>query len=284
MNILLRKISYLFVIALLLLLPQSVVAEKPSWDQLFEKNIHEWMDNISKHDSQFREWRQAKTEIHTLGANQHQWLVSLSRSGKQVGYMVIGEVMSSKQTKAPILVLLEYGVGEFILFDDTFAPKQVSAEPVYDGFGSYWRIGQNDTLHYVDAKTGERYPSTTQPDPFMMSTVKPDELASDGTRLTKTHTLLQTEVNPFDQIGWLPLPDENQHSSPISWQQLLQETEKKLVILNVSLFRDEVMAPFTVGSIHLWNDKTAYVGVWDEGLRFVPYAYADRVGTFLYNE
>lgn len=282
MNVLLRKIGYLFVAALILLQPQSAIAEKPSWDQLFQKHIHEWMENISKRDSQFREWRQAKTEIHALGAGQHQWLVSLSRAGKQVGYMVVGEVASSKEGAPPTFVLLEYGVGEFILFDDTFAPKHVTAEPVYDGFGSYWRISQNNSLQYVDAKTGERYPSTTKPDPFIMTTVQPNELATDGTQLTKSHILLQHEVDPFDQIGWMPLPDKP--AKPIAWKKLLGETEKKLVILNVSLFRDEVMAPFTVGSIHLWNDKVAYVGVWDEGLRFVPIAYADKVGTFLYNE
>ncbi|MCZ6992493.1 hypothetical protein OH407_24490, partial [Salmonella enterica] len=84
-------------------------------------------------------------------------------------------------------------------------------------------------------------------------------------RLTKTHTLAQQEINPFDQIGWLPLPDKKANPSPISLRSLMQQSEEKLVILNVSLFRDEVLAPFTVGSIHLWNDKAAYVGVWDDG-------------------
>lgn len=285
-SIFLRHFGYLLVSLLLLFQPQSVMAERQNWDQLFHKQIEQWMENIIRHDGQFQEWRKAKTVVQPLGANQHQWLVSISKSGKQVGYLVVGEVQRNKAgEQPPAFVLLEYGIGEYILFDDTFAPRHVAAEPVYDGFASYWRIAQNDTLRYVDAKTGERYPFTSHPDPSVMSTVDPDQLITAEKRLTTTRQLTREETNPFDQIGWIHFSQVDERANrSISWKNLIQQKEQKQVILNVWLFHQEVMAPFTVGSIHVWNDKAAYVGVWDEGLRFVPFAYADKVGTFLYHE
>lgn len=281
MRIRLHHICYLVLSIMLLVVPQAAQAEKKNWEKQFQEHVQEWMNTIVSKDAQFKEWKKAKTDVQALGANQHQWIVSVTKSNKQVGYMIVGEVESAKG-EGLRFVLLEYGVGEYILFDDAFAPKQTAAEPVYDGFSSYWQIAQNDAVQYVDGKTGERYPLTTKPGPVVMPTLSTKELIGLGNKVTKATILSAEQTDPFDQIGWLRTDEEDaMPKQTASWEDLLLQRSHQPVILSVSLFQDKVLAPFTVGSLHLWEDQAAYVGVWDEGLRFLPYAYASKVGTFI---
>jgi len=268
---------------LLLFSPMSAWAETKSWEQLFHSQVKQWVETIVQRDAQFREWQSADLQIKALGANQRQWLVSLHQSGKQVGYLVVGEApqTTSNEADSPSFVLLEYGVGEYILFDDAFAPREIAAEPVYDGFASFWKVAHHQTERLIDAKTGETFPHTAKPDVPVMQALASDALASSGQQLTDTRLFKPGETDPFDDIGWLT--SAKQPNSDLSWQQLLQKAVSKHVTLTVSMYQREVFAPFSVNSLHLWNNQAAYVGVWDGGLRFVPYAYADRVGDFHIN-
>lgn len=277
-----RRLSSLLVPLLaILLLAQPVVAqEEGNWDKQFQAQISEWIQTIAKRDKQFQQWQDGSTQIQTLGANQHQWLVSITKSGKQVGYMVIGETPDPKQQSR--FVLLEYGVGEFILFDDAFAPVEVSAEPVYDGFASHWLVAYEQTNRMVNAKTGEAYPAMFAPGASVINKLPADSLVTLDEQLTQTRVLEQTTQDPFDQISWMHQLHDN---STITWNQLWQQPESHVrVTLTVPLHHDQVLAPFVVGSLHLWNDQHPYIGVWDEGLRFVPYSYAKEVGQFHINE
>jgi hypothetical protein len=274
-----RRIS-LMLCLLVWVWPLTAHAEKQNWEQLFGTQVQQWIETIVQRDGHFREWRQAKTEVHALGANQHQWLVTVTRSGKQVGYMVVGEVPN--QAEKPSFVLLEYGVGEFVLFDDAFAPRELAAEPVYDGFASYWRVAHNGSQQIVDAKTGEHYPEDILPDSPVMNSVQPGDLAGSALTLTTARTFAATQTDPFDQIGWMH--DSGTPLRTVTWKRLLEEANQTPVTLTVSLFQNQVLAPFSVISLHLWEDRAAYVGVWNEGLRFVPYSYAQKVGTLHANE
>ena len=277
-----RRLSPLILalLAFLLVSLPAAAQEEANWDKQFQSQIAEWIQTLAARDPQFRQWQDGSTQIQTLGANQHQWLVSISKSGKQVGYMVIGETPDPKQQSR--FVLLEYGVGEFILFDDAFAPWEVSAEPVYDGFASHWLVAYEKTNRMVNAKTGEVYPSVFQANAPVMNKLPADTLISFGEQLTQTRVLEQTEQNPFDQIGWMHALNENR---PVTWKQLWEQPAKEVrVTLTVPLHHDQVLAPFVVGSLHVWNDTHPYIGVWDEGLRFLPYSYANQVGQFHLNE
>lgn len=276
-----RRLASFFAVSLSLLLFVSPVRaeEGKGWDNQFQSQIHAWMDAIALRDSQFKQWKNAQVDVQTLGAGQHQWLVSVSKSGQQVGYMVVGEAPSAKG--AVSFVLLEYGVGEYILFDDAFAPRQIAAEPVYDGFASHWLITHNPSTQMVNAKTGESYPAEFEASEPVMSALAPDDLVHDSQQLTQTRILRPTETSPFDQIGWV---HELNAGEDVSWAQLWQTKGSTPVTLTVPLHHSQVLAPFVVGSLHLWNDQYPYVGVWDEGLRFVPYSYAHKVGQFHVNE
>ncbi|MFD2371931.1 hypothetical protein ACFSO0_18555 [Brevibacillus sp. GCM10020057] len=275
-----RRLGPIFsvVLSLLLLTVPVYAQEEADWNLQFQKQIHSWMDALSMRDSQFKQWKNAKTDVQTLGANQHQWLVSITQSGKQVGYLVVGELPSPKGAEK--FVLLEYGLGEYILFDDAFAPREIAAEPVYDGFASHWLLTQSPNTQLVNAKTGEFYPAEFSASEPVMETLPPDELVQEGQELTQTKVLKPQESSPFDQIGWVHDLSEATARSDVTWPQLWEQQGDEPVTLTVPLYHAQVLAPFVVGSLHLWNDQHAYVGVWDEGLRFVPYTYARRVGQF----
>jgi hypothetical protein len=279
-----RRLSSLgcFVLCCLLMFSsQAVRAEKQSWEQIFQSQVHQWMEEIIQHDGQFRDWRKAGVEVQTLGANQHQWLVSLNKAGKQVGYLIVAESPQQGDSPSPSFVLLEYGVGEYILFDDAFAPREIAAEPVYDGFASFWRVAHHPSQQLIDAKTGETFPQTARPDEPVMNTVLAENLAGSGQSLTQMRLFDDAQTDPFDDIGWLQ--DLHKPKDEVSWEQLMQKHDNTHITLTVSLYQNEVFAPFAVNSLHLWNDRAAYVGVWDGGLRFLPFAYAERVGDFHVN-
>lgn len=249
-----------------------VNAEEENWSSAFNRQVKAWIQDLSSKDKEFENWKTARTSVQTLGPNSRQWLVTLQVGDKHVGYMVVGE-----ETKKSRFVLLEYGLGEFILFNDTITPKETPAQPVYDGLSSFWKISQNGLTQYIDAKTGERYPSIVAPGSRIMETLTEEEVAQSGVELTRHATFQDTETNPFDSIDWMdakPIPTQDQ-----KWQQQLWERkDKKTLVVAASLFQDEVFAPFTVGSIHVWGDKITYVGIWDEGLRYLPFAYISKVG------
>ncbi|MDF2680698.1 MAG: hypothetical protein K0R47_1888 [Brevibacillus sp.] len=266
-------------LSLLIFMSPAYAEEEMSWTKQFQTQIHSWIDTLALRDAGFKQWQNAKTDVQTLGANQHQWLVSITQSGKQVGYLVVGELPSPKGAEK--FVLLEYGVGEYILFDDAFAPREIAAEPVYDGFASHWLLTQSPASQMVNAKTGESYPANFTANDPVMNTLSADELVHDGERLTQTRVLTQNEVSPFDQISWV---HDLYDATDVTWSQLWQQKESNPITLTVPMHHSQVLAPFVVSSLHLWNDQYAYVGVWDEGLRFVPYSYAHKVGQFHVNE
>lgn len=280
------RIAFIFVhIGMLLVFslhPGTVLAEDTNWNSLFSKQIQEWVGNLASQDDQFENWKYAKTSVQALGPNSRQWLVTLTVRNKPVGYLVVGEESKTAHPDKPGFVLLEYGIGEYILFHESTLPKQYPGQPVYDGFASFWKITQNGNTQYVDAKTGEQYPSIVKPDKPIMTTLSQSDFAQSGLTLTK-HTLLQNHlVDPFDQIDWMtaePLPSPN---NEVTWQELWKATDQEAVVVTASLFQDEVLAPFTVGSLHVWGENVAYIGVWDEGLRYLPSAYISKVGKIVH--
>jgi hypothetical protein len=261
--------------ALAIAWPAVTHAEETDWDKRFHTQVQQWMNTIIERDPSFRDWKNARIDAQSLGANQHQWLVSITRDGRQVGYMVVGE--SPASGTQPTFVLLEYGVGEYILFDDAFAPRAVAAEPVYDGFASHWLVARQEQRELVDAKTGETYPASAVAGPPVITTLSEAELVRPEEVLTAARVLSGAVQDPFDRIDWLT---DTSNRRQLTWTDLWQKTSAGPVTLTVPLHHSNVLAPFAVQSLHLWNGRAAYVGVWDEGLRFVPYAYAMKVGQF----
>ncbi|MGE5702843.1 MAG: hypothetical protein ACM32O_09965, partial [Clostridia bacterium] len=87
------------------------------------------------------------------------------------------------------------------------------------------------------------------------------------------------ETDPFATIDWIGQSSDTQANSSLSLQQLLAQPAEQRLVLNASLYHNQVLAPYTLGAVHVWNKELTYVGVWDGALRFLPYAYISRVGT-----
>lgn len=271
----------LIVLFVCTVIPATVRAEERTWTTAFNNQVKSWIHDLSTTDQAFTDWQTAQTSVQTLGPNSMQWLVTLSVRDKRVGYLVVAEEKQKKDQPNPKFVLMEYGLGEYVLFNDEFAPKEKEVQPIYDGFASFWKYDQNGLTQYVDAKTGERYPSIMRPDDRIMDSLNEDELAESGLTLTRSSSLRQIETDPFDNIDWMnaqPVATDAHQPTPVTWEHLMQTNNQKTVVVTASLFQDEVFAPFTVGSVHVWGDKTAYIGVWDEGLRYLPSAYISKVG------
>lgn len=252
------------------------------WSQILQKQVSAWIEQLSQEDSAFDEWKKAKTTMQTLGAGQHQWLVHIVKGKKPVGYLVVGEIPDKSDD--PQFALLEYGLGEYALFDPALAPTD-DAQMVYDGLSSRWEYrGEGNQLQSVNAMTGERYPAGFTENGSILSTFDEDEMIVDRARLvqSKHFQLTAEDVDPFSQITWLTHKTDADDSS-LTFAQLLDESDKARFILETSQYQGQVLSPYTVSAVHLWEGHIAYIGVWDEGLRFLPFAYAEKAGQFRQN-
>ncbi|WP_139489397.1 hypothetical protein [Brevibacillus dissolubilis] len=280
-------LTHALVFALVLTAPLTALAEQETWSQALSQQIHTWMTQLAQKDKQFAPWQDATVKVEALGPGSHQWLVTIHKDGNQLGYMVVGEVPAPEtpegqapqvESRTPDFALMEYGLGEYLLFDEAISPMRSSAQLIYDGLSSFWEVAEHDTIQYYDAKTGEKYPSIAKPDSFVMPTLGADKLINSQDSLQTVKTLSTQPADPFATSDWMmSKPLQPTQQSPLTWQQVINAQAAKPVIFTANLFQDEVLAPFSIGSVHVWDD-TAYIGVWDEGLRFLPSSYMEKVG------
>ncbi|AUM64544.1 hypothetical protein C0R09_08400 [Brevibacillus laterosporus] len=280
----LRSLASRFLLLLLLFsLPssQAHAAQEGPWTVAFTQHIQTWMKKLEEKDSQFKAWKQASIEIQALGPGSHEWLVTIKEKDKPLGYMIVTESQETAKQVTPEFVLMEYGLGEYTLFDQKLAPKDAKAELYYDGFTSYWRIPIADTHEYIDAKSGEKFPSRLKPDPSVMHRIASQKLVDKEAQLTLSRTLLSTETDPFSRIDWLTARVNRPTTPKQELTYLLTQKPNEPIVITADLFEKEVMAPFTIGTVHLW-DNEPYIGVWDSGLRFLPYSYIEQVGSIVH--
>ncbi|MGE5701004.1 MAG: hypothetical protein ACM32O_00585, partial [Clostridia bacterium] len=146
------RISPLYVLLLLALLlyplllgPSAVQAAPLNWDQLFSRQVEKWIDQLSKRDTAFRDWKNGSTEVQELGAGQHQWLVHVTKNKRQIGYLIVGERPTATDAAEPQFALLEYGLGEYAPYDPSQAPAE-NALPIYDGLASHWQYRDGTSI------------------------------------------------------------------------------------------------------------------------------------------
>lgn len=91
-----------------LIIPWTGQAE--TWRDSFQQHIEQWVTELAQQDPRFSTFAEATYKYEGLGPNSKQWLITFSKDELNVGYMVVGEDPSG-------FVLLEYGLGEYVLFD-----------------------------------------------------------------------------------------------------------------------------------------------------------------------
>ncbi|MGO0060787.1 hypothetical protein ACTID9_12370 [Brevibacillus fluminis] len=250
-----------------------------NWSQLMDKQVSDWIHELGEKDPAFADWGRAHTTMETLGSGMRQWLVHLTKANRPVGYLVVGEVPG--KSDEPHFALLEYGLGEYTLFDPAQAPAD-DALAVYDGLSSRWEFtGDEKQPQSANAMTGEHYPPGFVDSAAIFTSLQTDDLISEKPILleSKYFQLSSDEIDPFARIDWLTR-QESERNYDRTASQLLEKDESERIVLTTSQYDGKVLAPYTVGAVHLWGNNITYVGVWDQGLRFLPAAYVEKVGQF----
>lgn len=248
----------IFLLWALITIPWSGQAE--SWRDSFQQQIQQWTSELAQQDQRFSSFTDSSFTYEGLGPNSKQWLITFTKEQATLGYMVVSEDPSG-------FVLLEYGLGEYVLFDKeavshfTSTPQDLSK--YYAGLESVW---MNEGSSF-DAKSGEKYPSETKPK-------EPQSEASFAIRQESTleSVLQQASIPPTEP--WMKPGQAIKED-----QELMMRIGKGEVSFIAQLFQDTVTAPFKVIGYHQWSDQL-FVELEDYGSRYIPFQYAVQVGAF----
>ncbi len=239
----------------ILVIPWSGQAE--TWQASFEKQIHTWAKELSIQDKRFIPFTQATIHYEALGPNSRQWMVNFMIDQQNAGYMIVGQ-------EEHALVLLEYGLGEYPLFDESAIhlfhsdPKNRTAQ--YAGLESVW----NSPEGIFDAKSGEKYPSDAQV-PLYKVTSYVSEKDKLFQVIHKEQGIEEPWIKPAESIG--------------SKQSLMDQLSTHEISYIARLFKRTVLAPFSVIGYHYWGGEL-FVELEDNGSRFIPYDHAIDLGSF----
>lgn len=249
-----RWIWFLLIFSLLAI-PWSGQAE--TWQVSFEKQIHAWAKELSMQDERFIPFTRADMEYEALGPNSRQWIINFTIDQKIVGYMIAGQGEQG-------FVLLEYGLGEYPLFDESaihpFYSDSQNRTAQYAGLESVW----NSPKGIFDAKSGEKYPGNSQVtvNQFTSFISGKEKLIQ---AIHREQGMEEPWIKPADSID--------------TQQKLMDQLAAHEISYIARLFGKTVLAPFSVLGFHHWEDGL-FVELEDNGSRFIPYDHAIDLGTF----
>jgi hypothetical protein len=249
-----------------------------NWNALFNRHIDTWVEQLHT-DSDFTHWKEASREVETMGPGTHQWIVTFLQQDRAVGYMIVAaqpfDTYGTDGTaEQPSFILLEYGLGDFPLYDSAALSTVASFQAELDSMeGIVWNKWYGDALHalwsiekegdllYFDAKSGEMLPITEAQLPAIGH---PNGLfvESQLQQIVKSEDASVKEEMP---VGWA-------HRAAVSAD---NKEEIKTVLtspqtqFSASLYGDQVLAAFHVMGYHEWGQEI-YVALEDEGLRYIP--------------
>lgn len=239
----------------LLAIPWSGQAE--TWQASFEKQIQTWAKELSIQDERFIPFTEASVQYEALGPNSRQWMVSFKIDQNNIGYMIVGQ-------EDKIFLLLEYGLGEYPLFDESaiapFHSDPNNRTPQYAGLESVWR----SSTALFDAKSGEKYPRDSKSSPYQYTAyvTGKDHLVQ---AVHKKEGMEEPWIRPAETIN--------------SQQSLMEQLSSHDISYIAQLFGKTVLAPFSVLGYHHWGGEL-FVELEDNGSRFIPYDHATDLGSF----
>jgi hypothetical protein len=262
--------------------PGAAASGGPTERQQLESQVDIWAQGLSARPG-FERFAGAKAKIEPLGPGTHGWIVLFEDQGKTIGYMVVHAVREGG------FALTEYGLGDAPLYsahllrqglarlgligDDEEGIGGAAVERRYaHPLGAAWRVETADGIFYLDAKTGEELPA----DDRFWNEAEREAAACLEERLPggaqpagslKRHA----EAPAFDPYGRFPWITRQ----PLEWADadiaalLGGGSELRLV---AERFGGAFLYVLPVVAWHEWDDGTAYIGVDQEGLRFMPQA------------
>ncbi|RXT13647.1 hypothetical protein [Ammoniphilus sp. CFH 90114] len=240
----------------LLAIPWTGQAE--TWREAFQYQVTQWAQELALQDPRFSPLLEASLNHQGLGPNSKQWLVTFSADNKHIGYMVVEEDPNG-------FALLEYGLGEYTLFDqetlDELQSNQQKISMHYSGLESVWL----DEERIYDAKSGERYP--------LEAGIPKTDISSAVRKGALLHTAVNHESIPYEE-GWIK-PGEVIKQDV----EFIDKMSQGEVAYIARLFQNTVTAPFKVVGYHHWEDQL-FIELDDYGSRYIPFQYALQMGHF----
>lgn len=239
----------------ILIVPWSGQAE--TWQASFEKQIDSWSRELSVQDERFIPFTAADFQYEALGPNSRQWIVNFTIDRTSIGYMIVGQ-------EDKTWLLLEYGLGEYSLFDESaihpFHSEPQKRTPQYAGLESVWIASTG----LFDAKSGEKYPHDAEVTDYKYAAYVSgkDQLIQ---VVHKEQGIVEPWIKPAEAI--------------VSKQDLIQELSSREISYIAQLFKKTVLAPFSVLGFHHWGN-VLFVELEDNGSRFIPYDHAVELGSF----
>jgi hypothetical protein len=243
----------------------------------FDATINQFQATLGK-EKGFEDWQQAKWNSYPLGPGTHGWVIILSNQGQDVGYMIVHSADNGGYR------LTEYGTGPSPLFSlgtlyrsliqqeliptttsyaDFVQNETIIEDRIYmDTLTSIWKIKlDDDTYHYLDAKSGELLPLTEDPTPQLT-----DELVR-ATHLSQDAlTVMRPAFDPYERLPWIegtPLP-----VTSLPELQVALEQQGNLTYVT-ELYGDQVTMPLAVLGYQEWLLGDNYLILEHEGPRYV---------------
>ena len=258
---------------------------KPAERRQLERQVGAWAQALAARPG-FERFAAAQATIEPLGPGTHGWLVLFEDQDGAVGYMIVHAVRDGG------FALTEYGLGGAPLYSADLLRRGLERLGLADGgepaggastaaaverryahpLSAVWRVETDDGVFYLDAKTGEELPADDRfwNDEATQSAECLDERLAGGAR-PSGRLLKHAETQPFDPYGRFPWITRR----PLDWAKadiaalLGGGSELRLV---AERFGGAFLYVLPIVAWHEWEDGTAYIGVDQEGTRFMPVA------------
>jgi hypothetical protein len=231
------------------------------WEVTFQEQVKHWIHQISEQEALFKAWKNQEWESYPFGPGSKQWIVLILDQGKEIGYLMIG------QTENGELQLIEYGKSDQSVLSKVIAEDKLVEDFVYGGL--LWAEKEKNVL--VDLLTYEAYEHVSL-ESFTPSWLGEQVQLLDGRQIF-SH---KKEREPI--VYYTSSPSE-----PVSLRETRQLETSKSYFYQAEIL-PQVTALYNVIGLHLWDSDTetssSFVGIQDEGVRFLSYRYLDQMGSF----
>jgi hypothetical protein len=232
------------------------------WEATFQEQISHWISEISLKEPLFKQWSKKEWESYPFGPGSRQWIVLILDQGTEIGYLIVGEEKSGQ------LQLIEYGKSDQSVLSQIVTENGQTDESFVYG-GLLWAKKENDTL--VDLLTYEAYEHVS------LETYTPNWVGEDVQQLHDQQFVIQKKEK--EAIVYYP--------SSIKSNAVITEPSQfatsQSYLFQVELL-PRVTALYSLIGIHNWESEsessTMFVGLQDEGIRFLSYRYLNQMGTF----
>lgn len=243
---------------------EEISVDKP-WEKAFDQQIKTWMKEISAKESQFQEWMNATYETYPFGPGSKQWVVIVLKNNQEIGYFIVGQASDQ-----PIFELIEYGQSEWSVLSTELRNNPVFLAEDFFYHGLLLAKKEDNTL--VDLLTQEKY------DHVSLEKVKP---FWSGEMVNLLHREQDFVDDPKKEpVVFITSADQTESLNPIQFQEAHQYFYRAKIL-------PDVTGLYKVSSIHYWQGmdhppqhSKLFIGLEDEGTRYLSYQYLEQLGSF----